>query len=358
MLAAYGPGGAQGMERQGREVRLVRAVEDSLAHYSIEGDNVEASLQALHELLDTDKVLLYSLAQRPKSEDLAVVRDATVGFAPSWRDVFDEYLTGRGIEWCGYNAVHPDPSQRDLVLDSDEIRVLTDGQSLVAENILCKGLGVFGHKMMRVLVCEGPSLLGWLGCFQPDATTERQRELMTRLLPAFRRRLEFDRFVTEAKLASSALIAALEQVNGAAYVLGSAGRISHANAAGRARFDHDPDATQNALAACVAGAPTPRFKVAPLRGSAGSAGHIIVEMPEPAGGPEGLADSARRFGLTPAQTRVLERVARGISNATIAAELGVAERTVEAHVTAILIKAQVPSRAALIVQVFQHRRSA
>lgn len=45
-------------------------------------------------------------------------------------------------------------------------------------------------------------------------------------------------------------------------------------------------------------------------------------------------------------------VARSSSNATIAAELKVAERTVEAHVTAILEKAHVPSRAALSVQIF------
>lgn len=70
------------------------------------------------------------------------------------------------------------------------------------------------------------------------------------------------------------------------------------------------------------------------------------------GAPRALFEAARRFNLTPAQTRVLERVARGISNATIAAELGVAERTVEAHVTAILVKAQVPSRSALIVHIY------
>jgi DNA-binding CsgD family transcriptional regulator len=211
---------------------------------------------------------------------------------------------------------------------------------------------------MRVLVCEGPSLLASVGLVQPTPTTERQRDLLARVVPAFRRRLEFERFITEAKLAANALIGALEQVNGAAYVLGSAGRIAHANAAGRARFDHDPTATRTALDACVAGTNVPRFKVAPLRGAEGNAGHIVVELPEPAGGAAGLAATARQYGLTPAQARVLERVARGSSNATIAADLGVAERTIEAHVTAILIKAQVSSRAALIVQIFRQRQSA
>ena len=72
---------------------------------------------------------------------------------------------------------------------------------------------------------------------------------------------------------------------------------------------------------------------------------------------DGVCNAATRLGLTPAQTRVFEHVARGASNASIAAQLGVAERTVEAHVTAILVKAQVPSRAALIVQVFKGERA-
>jgi DNA-binding NarL/FixJ family response regulator len=102
----------------------------------------------------------------------------------------------------------------------------------------------------------------------------------------------------------------------------------------------------------VKGALVERFSVSPLRNGGGVAGYVVVEaMDRP--GAQGVPRAAVRLGLTPAQTRVLERVARGVSNATIAAELKVAERTVEAHVTAILEKAQVPSRAALIVQIFR-----
>jgi DNA-binding NarL/FixJ family response regulator len=42
-------------------------------------------------------------------------------------------------------------------------------------------------------------------------------------------------------------------------------------------------------------------------------------------------------------------VLEGASNARIGAELGIADRTVETHVTAILERAQVDSRAELIV---------
>lgn len=338
--------------------RVIRVVEDALAHYSLEGDNVQASLEALHELLDTDKVFLYALAQRPDSEDLMVVRDAAVAY-PRGRmlKVLDDYLRGRGVAWGIYNATRPEPSQRDRVLSTDELFALSGGRSAKVEGDLCRRLGTFGDDTMRVLVCDGPSMLAWVGMVQPEKTTERQRELLECVVPAFRRRLEFERLVGESSFTATALAAALEQVNAAAWMLGPTGRLVHANAAGRARFDGDPAGTSSALEACVDGKADGRFKVTTLRDGGGRGGHIVVELLQPGAG-HAILDVARRFGLTPAQTRVLERVARGISNATIAAELGVAERTIEAHVTAILVKAQVPSRAALIVQIFRDRMTA
>jgi DNA-binding CsgD family transcriptional regulator len=330
----------------------VRRVQDALAHYSLEGDNVQAALEAMRVLLETDKVVLYSLEQHPDTDDLRVKRESNVGLARSTlRETFDAYLVGRGVAWGVYNAVRPEPAQRDRVLDSAQIDGLTRGRNREIEQVLYERLGLVGCDTMRVLVCDGPSLLAWLGIVQPEKTTSRQRELLELLLPSVRKRLRFDRMVSEAAVASGAVVAALEHVNGAAWLLGPGGRVEHANAAAQARLDGDRAATRAALDRCIAGNPEPRFSVTPLRDGSRRAGHVVVEAAERASS-GGVMRAAARLGLTPAQTRVLERIARGVSNATIAAELKVAERTVEAHVTAILEKAQVPSRAALIVQIF------
>jgi DNA-binding CsgD family transcriptional regulator len=53
-------------------------------------------------------------------------------------------------------------------------------------------------------------------------------------------------------------------------------------------------------------------------------------------------------GLTPAQVRVLERLSRGLSNGEIARELFLSTRTVDHHVSAILGKLEVTTRAAAI----------
>jgi DNA-binding CsgD family transcriptional regulator len=345
------------MRKVPRETQdALRDVEDSLAHYSLRGDNIVASLEALREAVDTDKVFLYSLAQRAGDDDLMITRSASVGCPTErWTSIFDGYLRGRGVVWGPYNGIHPEPEQRDRVLRSDDLAALTARGLRDIESALYPQLGLGGHDTMRVLVCDGPSMLACVAIVQPEPTTERQRDLLSRLVPAFRQRFELERAIGASTVTTAALVAALEQVSGAAWVIGTDGRVLHANAVGRAQFDDDRAAMRAALEACAAGAGGPRFKVTPLGHADAGLGYIVIEVAD-AVAARSVPDAALRLRLTPAQTRVLERVARGISNARIAAELGVAERTVEAHVTAILEKAQVPSRAALIVQVLKDRR--
>jgi DNA-binding CsgD family transcriptional regulator len=320
----------------------------------LDGDSVQAALEALQRLLETERVYLFTLGQRPDGEDLVVARALSVGAGDAWRTALDGAMRGRGIAWSGYNALRPPPPQRDQVLCSDEIAALTDGRSREAELALAAQLGTVGHAVTRALICDGPSLLAWVGFAQAEPTTEHQRSRLQRLIPAFRRRLLFDRMIGEAAAVHEALAASLEEVNGAAWVLGVDGRVAHANTAGRASLDDAGAAARAALQACATGSPPPGFKLTTLRGPSGPLGHVVVERPRPGRGVGAAA--ARRFGLTPAQARVLEGVIRGVSNATIAADLGIAERTVEAHLTKVLDKAQVPSRAALIVQLLQDVR--
>lgn len=346
-------------------VEKLRAVEDCLGHHSLDTDNLQGAMEALRDLLETDKAFAYSLGQRGTGDDLMITREAsaTPPAAARWRETFDDYVRGRGVAWGAYHALRPEPAQRDCVLRSEELAVLTRGRSVEVETALYTRIGALGEDTMRVLVCDGPSMLAWVGIIQPAPTTERQRELLERLVPAFRRRLEFDRVLAQSLLADAALVLALEEIPGAAWFVGPKGKVEYANAAGRARLDADRERLGALLRECIArraAFPDLRFKIASVRDAVGGLAHIVVEVPEIGSSDDlgnDVADAASRLGLTPAQTRVFEHVARGTSNATIAGELGVAARTVEAHVTAILMKAQVPSRAALIVQIFKGQRA-
>ena len=76
----------------------------------------------------------------------------------------------------------------------------------------------------------------------------------------------------------------------------------------------------------------------------------------------GAADDVARLGggdaghgLSPRELQVLRLVAGGATNRAIAAELVLSERTVDRHVSNILAKLRVPSRAAATAWAFRHR---
>ncbi|MGH3776191.1 MAG: LuxR C-terminal-related transcriptional regulator [Pseudonocardiaceae bacterium] len=67
------------------------------------------------------------------------------------------------------------------------------------------------------------------------------------------------------------------------------------------------------------------------------------------------ARSGPRRGLTPRELQVLRLVAAGATNKAIAVELVLSGRTVDRHVSSILTKLAVPSRAAATAYAYQHR---
>ena len=67
------------------------------------------------------------------------------------------------------------------------------------------------------------------------------------------------------------------------------------------------------------------------------------------------ADGTARGGLTAREVEVLRLVASGKTNRAIAKMLGLSEKTVARHVSNILTKIGVPSRAAATAYAYQHR---
>jgi DNA-binding NarL/FixJ family response regulator len=134
-----------------------------------------------------------------------------------------------------------------------------------------------------------------------------------------------------------------------AFVLWPDGRIALANVAGRSLLAQEQDLVAECLRASLAGRDD-AFHVAPISAPATPCHYLAVKR-------HGVADPAPRaavarthWGLTRRQAQVLELLALGKSNKTVAAALGCAQSTVEVHVTALFEKSGCASRSELVAR--------
>ena len=136
------------------------------------------------------------------------------------------------------------------------------------------------------------------------------------------------------------------------------GTILDLNASGRVMLERSGADVRRSLSDAIARRPGRyAFELTELR-SAGEPRSFLAVLRADARQPARerlVMATASRLGLTPRKREVLDLVVRGMTNATIAAELGVSERAVEMHVTSIFDRAGVENRAALVALVLQAR---
>ena len=207
---------------------------------------------------------------------------------------------------------------------------------------------------LRVLVCDGPTLLGWMG--GPGAELhERQAAVLQALVPAVRRRLLLERVVEGAEIAAAGLAAALEALSAPAFVADARGIIHHANACARELLA-STDLRERFVSALRAGdAAPPDLELTPLASTLRTGLFLCILRQ---GSPDlsvRLAEAARAWGLTPREKEVLRELVSGESNKVIAARLGCAPATVEVHVARLLEKSRCESRLALAVRFWRGR---
>ena len=239
-----------------------------------------------------------------------------------------------------YDSSRPEPWQRNRALAFGDFG--PGGIQHTALTPLLVQLGLDGLDQLRALICEGPSLLAWIGGFQQETFGAQEKAVLDALVPALRRRLRLERQLADQTLRAAALAAALEAIAAPAFLHTHSGRVLHANAAGRALLHAEARGLGEHLRA------GPGYARTEIVSPGAPAMTLSVrESPPEDVGPR-LARAAARWGLSPREREVLALLARGAANKTIAGALRVSEGTVEAHVTHLLHKAQAESRAALV----------
>jgi DNA-binding CsgD family transcriptional regulator len=306
---------------------------------------------ALRDLLATDVVCAYGLQQFLDDRQEVTFFCASGVDESRFGREFRAFVARQKVRWALYNPGRPEPAQRNRVV-TVPWRMVVEKNVRVALDVF-PSVGVGGKTQVRILVCEGPSLLGWIGALQSGACDERQRAILQGLIRPLERRLSAERRL-EGAPQGGGIDAALEAIGAAAFLVDPRGRVLFANAAGRVLLDVERLTTLDALRAAVHGkVSSPRWSVTAIRETAAASSFLVVYRP---GSHDRIvmhvASAAHRWGLTRRQREVLEEVAAGRANRTIAAVLGISERTVEVHVTRLFERAQAESRAHLMAMIY------
>ena len=217
------------------------------------------------------------------------------------------------------------------------------------ENAL-RTLGMRAHDQLRVLLCDGGLALAWVGAFQPEPFRARQRRALEQIAAPLRSRLILERYIAGGGLGH----AAMEHISSPAYVLDAAGRIAHANAAGREALGQEGSKTRSALAALVRGERSdPAAAVTKLAGAGLPPQFLVVESSRVARVHTAIERARASWGLTAREADVLAELADGRSTRDMADRLGTSSRTLEIHVSAILRKASVQSRSQIVAALWR-----
>ncbi len=279
----------------------------------------------------------------PRVDAAGLELDWVFGISAAFRDGFRRFVRRAPVDYAQYDPLKPERPQRNVALR------LVDLEAAPRRPIVMGFLKTWGidRDQLRALVCDGPRLLGWVGVFRDERFSENERRRLQWLVPPLRRRLRLERQLGQSALNAAIVLAAIEVIPAAAFVVSAAGRIVHANRVGCALLERDRtgttrwliDATRrNTLDASCTALSMP-----------GVATHYLVTRTTLAGDPAPRIGAATaQWQLSPRQAQVLDLVVRGMPNKTIAAALRCAESTIEIHVSALLRRAGAASRAELI----------
>jgi DNA-binding CsgD family transcriptional regulator len=283
----------------------------------------------------------------------------TVGTSKKvFASAFDELLERFPSGWALYNPMCPEPEQRNemRIFSPSFLRDLMETRGLPMAEHFFPRVGFDGRWEVRTLLCDGPSLLGWFGGFQPAPFTPRQTELLRALSPSLRRRLRYDRLL-RGERRGTLIAGALEHVATAVFVLSPEGTLVQTNKCGRTLLEREGRMLLSEISALRPTTRHPRWSVVPLRSRGTPNALLVLEQANfTAALASQLALVATRWNLTPRQREVFAYIAKGHPNKTIAAFMGISPRTVEVHVAAILVKAEAESRADVLARMYATAR--
>lgn len=335
------------------EVALALSVE--IKTIRVDGDSAfGATLERVRTFLELDNLLLWCPQERTKG--WGIERLEATGFptatAARLEGLLLDYLQHAPYRFWFFDPLYPESDQRDRVVDSIELVGANAYRASPVFRELIEPLGFAKAREVRALICEGRSLLGWIGSLHSAPLHPEQRMRLNALLPALSLRLAADRALRTRTQTSATITAALDRIRPPAFVVGANGEILAANRSGRSRLDTERASSTQELDAVLRGQSVEYAERIALRGSGVPPALLIISPDQSVSYvEESVMRASQEWGLTARQCEVLRLIVRGHSTAAIAEQLGVGERAIELHVTVLLERARASSRTGLVASV-------
>jgi DNA-binding CsgD family transcriptional regulator len=314
-------------------------------------DPLPALVRELGPVLGEHHTFAYSLELVDGRLRLAFLHGPPAAL-PTYRRTLSEMLAHEGS--FAYEPLAPSPAQRNRVLTFDGLYRDRPPGELQAFRALARRSGLPDRDQLRVLLCDGPSLLAWVGAVSDRAFSQEQERVLRIVAGPLRDRLAAERRLGDAPVAWAAMEAVLETTGAAAVVVRAPARVVHCNSVAAAALASDRAVFLGGLREALAGRAHGRWLLTRL--PVGGPAHWLALGAPASEDPAPRTDRWRALlHLTPRQTQVLGLLARGDANKTIAAALRCSESAVEQQVAALFQRFEVGSRAALVARFWSAR---
>src|SRR5439155_670498 len=117
------------------------------------------------------------------------------GIGPAFR----KWLGKAPRRFASYDPERPDARQRNVALRSEDILALTRQRVSPVVRSFLPRFALSEADVLRALVCEGTTLLAWVGVFRAGRFSRADVRLFDSLVPALQRRLALEQKLADAE---------------------------------------------------------------------------------------------------------------------------------------------------------------